>query len=87
MDVGNNCTGVRDIVLELGNHGIGIRDGYVSIHRELGLEDLKDPVELQPPAGDRFFIVLRTEVSGDRIPFTLLDNLPLNLCHRPTVDR
>ena len=87
MDVGNNGMGVCDVVLKLGNHGIGVRDGYVCIHRELGLEDLKDPVELRPPAGDCFFIILCTEVSGNRISSTLLNNFSLDLRHRPAVDR
>jgi hypothetical protein len=40
---------------------------------------VKDPVEIQLPAGNLLFIVLRVEESRDRISSTLLDNLRLYL--------
>jgi len=44
---------------------------------------MKNPVEVQPPGGDRFFIVLRVITSRDRIPFPPLDDVPLDLFHSP----
>jgi len=47
---------------------------------------MKDPVEIQPPAGNRLFIVLRVEMSRDYVPFTPLDYAPLNLGHSPAIE-
>ena len=44
---------------------------------------MKNPVEVQPPSGDRLFVVLRVIMSGDHIPFTPLDDVPLDLVHSP----
>ena len=46
---------------------------------------MKDPVEVQLPASDRFFIV-HVDKSRDRIPFTPLDNFPLDLGHSPVIE-
>ena len=46
---------------------------------------MEDPVEVQPPGGNCFFVVLCVEMSGDYVPFTLLDDAPLNLCHSPAI--
>jgi hypothetical protein len=46
---------------------------------------MEDPVEVQPPGGDRLFVVLRVEKPRDRIPFALLNDLPLDLCHSPAI--
>jgi len=40
-------------------------------------------VEVQPPGSGRLFVVLRVITSGDRIPFTPLDYVPLDLVHSP----
>ena len=45
---------------------------------------MEDPVEVQPPAGNRLFIVFRVEMSRDYVPFTTLDDASLNLGHSPT---
>ena len=42
------------------------------------------PVEVQPPTGNRLFIVLRVEMPRDYVSFTPLDDAPLNLGHGPT---
>jgi hypothetical protein len=47
---------------------------------------MKDPVEVRPPGGDRLFVALRMEKSRDRISFTPLDDLPLDLCHSPAIE-
>jgi len=44
---------------------------------------MEDPVEVQPPAGNCLFIVLRVEMSRDYVSFTPLDDAPLNLSHSP----
>ena len=45
------------------------------------IEDVKDPSEIPPPSGDRFFIVLRAEEPSCHVPFTLFDNTLLDRCH------
>jgi hypothetical protein len=49
-------------------------------------EDLKNLVEVRPPGGDPLFITLRVETSRDHIPFTPLDELPLNIRHSPGIE-
>jgi len=44
---------------------------------------MKDPVEIQPPGTDRVFIILRVIASGNRVPFTPLDDVSLDLVHSP----
>ena len=48
---------------------------------------MKDPIEVQPPGGNRFLIVFRVEKSRDRVPFTPLDDVPLDLGHGPVIER
>lgn len=47
---------------------------------------MKDSVELQPPGGDRILVGLRVEESRDSVPFTPLDDLPLDLGHSPAIE-
>ena len=49
------------------------------------VEDVQDPIEVQPPGCDRPLIVLRVESSGDCISFTPLDDAPLDLGHSPVI--
>ena len=51
------------------------------------IEDVKDPIEVQLPGSDRLFVVLCVKESRDRISFTLLDDLPLNLADSPVIER
>jgi len=45
---------------------------------------MKNPVEVQPPGGNRVFIVLRVIAPRDRTPFIPpLDDVPLDLGHGP----
>ena len=46
---------------------------------------MKDPPEIRLPGSDRFLVALRVEKSRDRIPFTLLDDIPLNLRQRAMI--
>ena len=90
----NESVGVHDTTMNLG-------DGYVCIYREFGLrikswqqlyrsngtyvEDMKDPDEVHPPGGDRFLVVLCVEKSRECIPFTLLDDLFLDIRDSPGI--
>ena len=47
------------------------------------VEDMKNTVEIQSPGSDRLFIILRVIISGDHIPFTPLDDVPLDLVRSP----
>ena len=47
---------------------------------------MKDPAEVQPPGGDCFLIVLRMEKPRDRVPFTILFDVPLDLGHGPMIE-
>jgi hypothetical protein len=47
---------------------------------------MEDPAEVQFPIGDHISITLRVEESRDRILFTLLDDLPLDLGHGTAVE-
>jgi len=46
---------------------------------------MKDPDQVQPPGGDCFFVVLCVENSRDCIPFTLLDDVPLDTRDSPGI--
>ena len=50
------------------------------------IEDVEDPDKVVPPNGDIFLIALRVEQPGCHIPFTLLDDLPLDLANSPAVE-
>ena len=94
MDLGNDGKGVFDTPMNIGNNDI-------CVYRKLGLEvgdqpwsrrsdgtyveDVEDPVEVQPPGRDRPLIVLRMENSRDCISFTPLDDAPLDLGHSPAI--
>ena len=47
------------------------------------VKDAKDPVEVQPPGGNRLLIVLRMITPKDRILFTSLGYIPLDLVRSP----
>ena len=50
------------------------------------VEDLKDPVKVLPPSGDRAFIHLLVETTRNRVSFTLLDKFPLHVGHGPAIE-
>jgi hypothetical protein len=49
-------------------------------------KDLKNPFDVQLPGGDRRFISLPVEIFREHIPFTPLDEPPLNICHCPAIE-
>jgi hypothetical protein len=48
---------------------------------------MKDPIEVQPPGGNRLFITFCVEKARNRVALALLDDLPLDLRHGPTIAR
>ena len=50
------------------------------------MKDLKDPGEVPVPTRDRIFVRLRMQTTRDRMPFTLFDDLLLDLGHRPAIE-
>ena len=50
------------------------------------VKDVKGPVEVQPPGGDRLFVALRMEKSTNLISFTPLDDVSLDLGHSPAIE-
>ena len=62
-----------------------VSDGHRSDDKT-HVKDLKDIVEVQPPGDDRLLIFLCVQTPRDRIPFAPLDQLPLNICHRPGIE-
>ena len=47
------------------------------------IKNVKNPAELQLPGSNRLFIFLRVIASGNRIPFTPLDGILLDLGDSP----
>jgi hypothetical protein len=47
---------------------------------------VKNSDKVMPPSGNLVLIVLRVEESGDRIPVTLLEDLPLDLEDSPVIE-
>ena len=95
MDLGNDGMGIYGTPMN-------VRENNICVYRKLGLEvggqpwprrgdrthveDVEDPVEVQPPGGNRPLIVLRVKNSRDRILFTPLDDAHLDLGHSPTIE-
>ena len=50
----------------------------VDTHDETYAENMKDPIEVQPPGGDRLFLILCVCTNRHYMPFPLLDDLPLD---------
>ena len=95
MDLGNDRMGVYGTPMNVGNDnicvyrklGLGV-DGQSWSHRGDGthVEDVEDPIKVQPPGGNRPLIILRVENSRDCISFTSLDDAPLDLSHSPAIE-
>ena len=49
-------------------------------------KDMKDPGELLTPTHDHISVRSRMETPKDRVPFTLLDDLLLDLGHSPVIE-
>jgi hypothetical protein len=50
------------------------------------VEDVKDPIEVLPPSSNHILVVLRAKESRDRISFSPLDDLPLDLGHGSAIE-
>ena len=50
------------------------------------IKDLKNLIKVQLPCGNRLLVALGAKASRDRIPFTPLDQPPLNLCYGPAIE-
>ena len=96
LDAGNDGVGVRDIMRNSRNGCIyiyykcslvgGVNNGHHSSDRT-HVKDLKNPVEVQPPGGDRRFILLRVEMPKDHVSFIPLHELLLNICCGTATER
>ena len=62
-----------------------VNDGNHSNDRT-HIKDPKNILEALPPAGDRLFIFLRTEMPTDHVPFTPLGELPLDIRYGPAIE-
>ena len=87
--------------MDFGDHDVSFRNSGICIDRQFRLgiqsqqspydndgtyvENLKDPVEVQPPCSNLVFIVLCVQMSRNHVSFALLDDLPLDLRHSPEV--
>ena len=101
MGVHDTLMNVRNDGIGVCNTPMNIRNNDIRVYRKLGLEvggqpwsrrsdgtyveDVEDPVEVQPPGRDRPLIVLRVKNSRDRILSTPLDDAPLDLGHSPAI--
>ena len=92
MDIGNNGVPVRGVLMNTRAGCVCIypkfsleAEGQQSSYRSDGthVKDMKGPVKIQPLGDHRFLVVLRVIKSRDRIPFTPLDDVPLDLVHSP----
>ena len=63
--------------LEAGNQQSSYRNDGTHV------KDTKNLVEVQPPGGDRLFVVLRVVTPRDRITFVSLDDVPPDFVCNP----
>ena len=94
MDFGNSGLGVHDSIMNAGDDYVGVyckfdleADGWQWSCRSEGthVEDVKNPVEVQPPGGYLLPIVPRVEQSRGHISFASLGDVPLDFCHSPAI--
>jgi len=92
VNIGNSGVLVRSVLMSVRNGCAFVypkfnleAEGQPSSRRcdETHVKDAKNPVEVRPPVDNRLFIVLRVITSGDRIPFTPLDDVSLDLVRSP----
>jgi hypothetical protein len=120
MNVKNDRVGTRNIMVDVGNDGIGNRGtvrnasnnrvGFRNVRMVIGMcfdlnfclevkgqqrsygsgrthvKDVKNLDEVQPPGIDRVVVVLLVKTSRDRISFTPLHDVPLDLCYSPAIE-
>ena len=94
MDVGHDGMGVHDFVANVGNSRVRVNrkfglevDSWQGSYGGRGtyVEDVKDPVEIQPPRRDRLFVALRVEHPRHPASFTSLDDVLLDLGHSAAI--
>ena len=92
MDARNSGVGVRSIVRDIDacdslkfSLQVKCQQRY---HRgdRTDIGGLKNPVQVQPPGSDRFTVGLLVEISRDRISFTPLDDIRLDLGHSAAIE-
>ena len=95
MSVGNNGVAIRSVLMSA-------RNSYTCVYQKFSLEaegqhsshrsdrthvrDMKNSVKPQPPGSDHLVVVLCVIRLGDRILFTLLDDVPLELVRSPMIE-
>ena len=50
------------------------------------LKDATNLVEIQPPGCNHFFVIPRMELSGEHVPLASLDDVSLDIGHRPEIE-
>ena len=90
MNVGDHSASVGDHIVSVGNSHVGV---YCEFGLEIPSEQwsygndgthveyTKYPGEVQTPGSDLFLVILRMQMSGNRISLSLLDDVPLHLRH------
>ena len=102
MDIGNIVLNLGNDGVGVCNALTSVRNDQVCVNRKFGLEEvswqrscgsggthveyMKDPLEVRPPGGNRLFVVLRVEMSGNYVPFSPLDDVPMNLSRGPAIE-
>jgi hypothetical protein len=93
LDAGNDGVGVRGIETAAATAVVivsafwerEVSSDHHSSDRTY-VQGLKNVFEVQPPGGNRLFIILHVALLRDRIPFTPLDQLPPDICHCPAIE-
>jgi len=94
LDAGSDGLGVRDVMVNgcsgcVCVHWNCLMEGEVNNGYYLSggthVEDLKNILEAQPPAGDRLLFFPREEIPKEHVQFIPLDELPLNICYGPAI--
>ena len=63
-----------------------VGNGHTEVARGTHVEDMKNPVEVQPPGGDLFLVVPRVEEPRGRISFAPLGDVPLDFGRGPVIE-
>jgi hypothetical protein len=91
-NIGNGGVFTRSVLASVGNNWVCAHPkfsleakGQQSPYRSdrTHIKDMKNPVEVQLPGSNRLFILLLVITSRDQIPFTPLDDVPLDLVRSP----
>ena len=52
----------------------------------MDLKDVTNLAEIQPPGCNHFFVIPRVELSGEHVPLASLDDVSLDIGHRPAIE-